>query len=226
MDSDQTSLDLLSHFDRPKTLSLAEYRELDKQPPAPPCVRTALDVDAPQEPSAEPATADLQPGADRPKGKTHSQQILQRDARWILKWAAALAIVAIAATQLTAFCYLCETQHALNLAARAGASESILPRATYETICAAIARRLANYPQAETQLQVTVLQNGRPIGRRLRFDEEDCISVMISAPASAMTPSWLARLPQWRGDVLITAMADRTMPSHKLRPEHSQAAAE
>jgi hypothetical protein len=219
MDSDQASLELLSHFDRPKTLSLAEYRELDRQPPALPGVKSARDVNAPQEPPAEP-------GADRLNGKSDSQQILQRDVRWILKWAAALAIISIAAVQLAAFLYLCQAQHALNLAARAGASESILPRANYETIYAAIGRTLANYSQLGSQLQVTVLQNGRPVGRRVSFGEEDRISVTISAPASAMTPNWLTKLPQWRGDVLITALADRTMPSHRLRPEHSQTAAE
>ncbi|HEX4413887.1 MAG TPA: hypothetical protein VH107_09695 [Lacipirellulaceae bacterium] len=219
MDSDQPSLDLLSHFDRPKTLSPAEYREPDWQPLALPRVSSVRDVNTSQERPAELAAVEHSP--ERP-----SQQICRRDGRWVLKWGAAVSVIAVAASQLIAFAYICQGEHALDSAARAGASESILPRATYETISAAIERRLATCLQLGSQLQVTILQNGRPIGQRFRIGEDDRISVIISAPASAMTPSWLAKLPLWRGDVLISARADRTMPSRKLRPEHSQTAAE
>jgi hypothetical protein len=137
-----------------------------------------------------------------------------------------MAVVAVAATQLIAFAYMCAADRALNLAARAGASESILPRATYDSICAAVERRLTEYPHLGSHLQLTVLQNGRPVGQRFQAREDDRISITISAPASAMTPGWLTKLPQWRGDLLLNARAERMALSHRLRPEHSQTAAE
>ena len=115
MDSDQTSLDMLSHFDRPKTLSPDEISQLHSQPPALPGVCLPRIVEAPPDPPAEP-------GAAESSAEKLPRRIPQRDVRWILKWAAALAVVSIAAIQLAAFSYLCQAQHALNLAARAGAS--------------------------------------------------------------------------------------------------------
>lgn len=218
MDSDQASLELLSHFDRPKQLTSAELR-IVSQPPTSPGVCETVESSPPQEPPAEP-------GAAERVVDEHLRQILRRDVRWILKWAAALAVIAIAASQLTAFAFVWHGERQLELAARAGASESILPRATYATISAALERRLASYPQLRHYLQQTVLQNGRPVGPRFQAGEDDRISVTVSAPASAFLPGWLTHLPTWRSEVLITARAERTMPSHKLRPEHSHTAAE
>jgi hypothetical protein len=112
------------------------------------------------------------------------------------------------------------------LAARAGAFEATLPRANYKTIAAAVDRILVAYPQLSGKTQLTVLQNGRPVGQQLRPGENDRISVTITAPASAFTPRWLLKLPRWSDDTHITAHAERNTPSHKLRPEHSQTAAE
>ncbi len=218
MDADHNSLELLSHFDRPKLLSPAEL-ELVSQPPALPGVCETPGLVAPVEPPAVP-------GADSSFVSDISKPTSSRDARWILKWAAASAVLAIAASQLITFAYVCAADHTLKLAARAGASESILPRATYESICAAVERRLTEYPQLGSRLQLTVLQNGRPIGQRFQARGEDRISVTISAPDSAFMPSWLTKLPMWKGEVPLTARAERVMPGRRLRPEHSQTAAE
>jgi hypothetical protein len=144
----------------------------------------------------------------------------------MLKWALAVAVVAIATSQLIEFAYLCAAQHSLDLAARAGAFAGTFPRATYESVAIAIDRKLANDPQLSSRIQLTVLQNGRPVGRQMHPGESDRISVTLSAPVSSVTPSWLLKLPLWRGDTLLNARAERTAPSHKLRPEHSQTAAE
>ncbi len=96
----------------------------------------------------------------------------------------------------------------------------------YKSIAAAVDRTLAAYPQLSGKTQLAVLQNGRPIGQQLRPGENDRISVTVTAPASAFTPHWLLKLPRWSDDTHITAHAERTTPSHKLRPEHSQTAAE
>jgi hypothetical protein len=220
MDADRISLELLDHFDRPKLLSpLESVRQLRRQPPALPRVSEGAGSFVLLGPPAEP-------GAGVFSAIGFSRLSPSRDVRWILKWAAAIAVVTVSASQLVAFAYVCVADRALNLAARAGAAESILPRATYQSIYAAVERRLADYPRLGSRLQMTVLQNGRPVGQRFRAREDDRISITISASASAMMPGWLTTVPQWRGDLLLTARADRTMRGHRLRPEHSQTAAE
>ena len=199
MDADHNSLELLSHFDRPKRLSPADIVQPSySQPPALPGVCETPGLVAHTEPPAEP-------GADSSFVSDNSKPTASRDARWVLKWAAASAVVAIAVSQLVAFGYVCAADRALNVAARAGASESILPRATYESICAAVERRLTEYPQLGGQLQITVLQNGRPVGQRFQAREEDRISITISAPDSAFMPGWLKKSPAWKGGILLTA---------------------
>ena len=51
--------------------------------------------------------------------------------------------------------------------------EATLPRATYQSITAAVERRLASYPQLSGQLQLSVLQNGRPVGTQFRAGDGD-----------------------------------------------------
>jgi hypothetical protein len=215
---------LLGHFDRPKLLSPSEAAWVGevgfgRQPPALPGVSESAESFVPQEPPAEP-------GADASSSNGCSQPRPSRNVRWVLKWAMAVAVIAIATSQLTEFAYLCAAQHSLDLAARAGAFAATLPRASYESVAIAIDRKLANDPQLSGKIQLTVLQNGRPVGRQIHPGESDRISVTLTAPASSVTPSWLLKLPLWRGDTMLHACAERSAPSHKLRPEHSQTAAE
>jgi hypothetical protein len=219
MPSDQSPRDLLAHFDRPKTLAQSESHGFDRQPPALPGVSESAQSYMPKEPLAEP-------GADRSSVNRRSPLSRSRDVRWILKWSAALTVTVIAANQLIEFGCLCSAEHSLDVAARAGACEATLPRANYKSIAAAVDRTLVAYPQLRGKSQLTVLQNGRPIAQQLHPGENDRISVTLSAPASAFTPRWLLKLPRRSDDTRITAHAERNTPSHKLRPEHSQTAAE
>jgi hypothetical protein len=221
---DHSPDDLLAHFDHPKTIALHEASWVDptdhaRQPPAMPGVSELAQSLVPKE-SPEKSRPDRS-HINRRSPLTHSRGI-----RWILKWSAALAVLFVAASQLIEFASLCSAEHSLSLAARAGAFEATLPRANYKSIAAAVDRKLVAYPQLSGQTQLTVLQNGRPISQQLRPGENDRISVTITAPASAFTPHWLLKLPQWSNDTHLTAHAERTTPSHKLRPEHSQTAAE
>ena len=139
-----------------------------------------------------------------------------RGVGWVLQWAAALTVLVMAASMLAQFGYLIAAENALNVAAQAGAMEATLPRATYQSVAAAVERRLAEYPQLEEQLQLTLLQNGSPIDRLIRGDG-DRFSITLSAPSSAMMPAWLCKLSLRSGDTTVTAHAERQAPGRKLR---------
>ena len=204
MAPDQSPDELLAHFNRPKTLALHEASWVDDIKPSP------------QQKLAGAADDQLPTASSNAK----------RKACCVLKWAMAVGVLVVSASQLIEFAYLSVAEHSLNLAARAAAFEATLPRASYESIAAAVDRKLVSYPRLGDKIQLTVLQNGHPITRQVRPGESDRISVTLSAPSSVFTPSWLIKLPRASDDTHLTAHAERTTPSHKLRPEHSQTAAE
>lgn len=197
MDFDQTCLDFLDHFDRPKTADSVEFE-------SPPSV------------GFDPTSINLE--YDVAQACRH---LPTRGVRWVLQWAGALTVLGVAASVLTQFAYLVAAEHTLNVAARAGAAEAMLPRATYQSISAAVERRLASYPQLSGQLELSVLQNGSPIGGRFRTGDGDRFSVTLTAPTSAVIPGWLRRLSFWRGDTPINAQAERQLPGRKLRVTQS-----
>src|SRR6186997_2751598 len=83
------------------------------------------------------------------QSETHASQAKPRirptrNIAWTLRWAAALATIAVATSQLIAFAYQLSTEHTLAAAARAGALEATLPRASVRTVTETVARRLQN----------------------------------------------------------------------------------
>ena len=158
----------------------------------------------------EPAAADEPPTTVRVRG-----------VRWVLQWAAALAVLTVATSVLVEYAYLLAAEQALNLAAKTGATEATLPRATYQSITAAVERRLASYPQLNGQLQLRLLRNGTPVGRQFRASDGDRVSITLSAPTSSVVPGWLYKISLWRGDARLNAHAEREMPGRKLRSAQS-----
>jgi hypothetical protein len=187
---DQTSCDLLSHFDYPKTID------------ATPAIVSQGVCD-------ELGWPNVQSPCKLPDAK--------RGVRWVLQWAAALTVLAIATCVLLDFACLATAEHLLTVAARAGALEATLPRATYESIVATTERRLARYPQLAGQLRIDIEQNGVPVGRQFRQCAGDRISVTLVAPVSAVTPPWLRAAAYRRSDSVIRAEAYRQMPGRNLR---------
>jgi hypothetical protein len=191
MKSRHTSFDLLAHFDRPKTAdesAIARVVGVERsEPPA----------------SSNEALVELPP-------------IKKRGIRWVLKWAVALGVLAIAAAVLTEFAYLLGAEHKLSMAARAGVLEATLPRATYKSVTAAVERRLTSYPLIARQLQISLLQNGSPAPRLIQQSDGDRFTITLDAPNAAAVPGWLQRILPWRGDSRIQAQAERRMPSRKL----------
>jgi hypothetical protein len=202
MDVDRTSYELLSHFERPKTAVLDDFEWVD-------ATDSAANDDAPGAPDA----GCVQVPAPRPT----------LGVRWVIQWAAGLVILAIAANVLVEFGYLLAAEHSLNLAARSGAVEATLPRATYQSITAAVERRLADYPHLQGRLQLTLLQNGKAAGQQFRASNGDRISITISAAPSSFVPGWLRTLTFWRDEAPIIARAEREVPGRKLKRVSSKA---
>jgi hypothetical protein len=207
MSTDQASHSLLAHFDRPKTIDCPDF-EWEETPYDPrEAVFVITDHVAPDQ-LTQSNDDDPQPLNTLP----------QRGVLWVLMWAAALAVFGVVVCIATEFVCLAMAANALGVAARAGALEATLPRATHDTVAAVIERRLAGYPQLAARMQFTLLRNDAPVDRSLRLQDGDRISIAISAPASAALPTWLQRLPQFHDDAPLIAQAERQLPSHKLRP--------
>lgn len=143
-----------------------------------------------------------------------------RDARWVLKWAAAFAILVVAAATLLEFSYLMAAERTLNVAARAGAMEATLPRATYESVQAAVQRHLADYSQMHGQVQLTLLRDGQAVAKQLHAGDGVRFSIVVKVPALAALPAWLTKLTPWRSEQSLLARAERMVPGRQL--QHSQ----
>ena len=140
----------------------------------------------------------------------------RRGIGWVLAWAGALAVLAIAAGVLIEFAYVLAAERALSIAARAGAMEATLPRATYQSVTAAVDRRLNQYPLLAKQLHLSLLQNGTLVQTQLRQHEGDRFAITLSGPSSAAVPDWLRTLMFWRGESAIQAHAEQQLPGRKL----------
>jgi hypothetical protein len=197
MDFDQTCLDFLDHFDRPKAADAVPFK------------------------SSERVEFDALSIALNDDDAHVSRAFPTRSARWVLLWTAAIAVLLIAVGGLTQFAYMIAAEHTLNVAARAGATEATLPRATYQSVTAAVERRLVKYPLLSGQLQVNLLQNGTPVGQKFRAGDGDRFSITISVPASVAMPTWLRKFSPWHDESLINARAERDVPGRKLRAVRS-----
>src|SRR6478752_5261034 len=127
-----------------------------------------------------PGRNDRQPAqSSTPAQSLHLRPIKTRGIRWALKWASAMATLIVAASILTQFGYILAAEHKLNIAARAALSEAMLPRATTDSVRAAAERRLRDANQVQL-LQLTILQNGKPVERQIRPSEGDMLSITLS----------------------------------------------
>jgi len=201
MDSCPASDELLAHFDRPKTLEMPDFEWVD-------------DV-LPFEPAASASH-----GASAFDRATERYIEVPRDTRrgicWVLVWAGALAVLAIAAGVLTEFAYVLAAERTLSIAARAGAMEATLPRATSQSVTAAVDRRLIQYPVLAKQLHLSLLQNGALVQSQFRQHAGDLFAITLSGPSSSAVPEWLRTLMFWRGESAIQAHAERQLLGKKL----------
>jgi hypothetical protein len=201
METGQTSNDLLSHFDRPKTLDLPDFEWVEAVIPFDSAAVVRHCDDAPDH-----AT----------DGFIEVPRDMRRGVGWMLAWAGALVVVAIAAGVLVEFAYVLAAERTLSVAARAGAMEATLPRATYRSIAATVERRLSQYPLLIKQLRLSLLQNGTLVQSQFRQKDGDRFAVTLSVPSRSAVPGWLRALVFWRNDSPIQAYAERQMPERRL----------
>jgi hypothetical protein len=195
MDHGLTSDELLAHFDRPKALGMPDFEWIEEV--------------LPFEPTGNPSHRATERYIEVPRDT-------RRGVRWVLAWAGALAVLTIAFGILTEFAYVLAAERTLSVAARAGAMEATLPRATYQSIMAAVDRRLIEWPLLANQLQLSLFQNGALVQSQIRQHEGDLFAITLSGPSSSAVPEWLRNLIFWRGHSAIQAHAERQLPGRKF----------
>jgi hypothetical protein len=136
---------------------------------------------------------------------------------WVLKWAAALVVLFYAGCVLVRLGYSLSAERALLHAARAGALEATLPRATHETIVKTVERRLESWSISRIDLKVNIRRNGAPLGRVFRLLDDDRVTVTVAVPTEALLPRWLRALHVWNSGALLEATANRQTPGKRVR---------
>jgi hypothetical protein len=135
---------------------------------------------------------------------------------WVLRWAAAVAVLAVSCGVLAEFAYCVVAEQTVARAARAGALEATLPRANIKSVTASITRQLICFTYAEGQTRLVIHRNGRPVLGRLIAQPEDRISVQLSLPSATVLPRWLHAVKFWRGNAPIEVRAERIVPGRRL----------
>ncbi|MCC7474950.1 MAG: hypothetical protein IT425_06110 [Pirellulales bacterium] len=140
----------------------------------------------------------------------------QRGMGWVLQWSAALGVIIVAGCVLIEFGHVAVAEQSLHRAARAGAMEATLPRATLRSVTESVERSLKEYPHWAGHLRISLLQNGRPVARRFQAVGGDRFSITLLAPTDEVVPTWLGILSPWLGENRITARAEREVPGRHV----------
>jgi len=200
MATERISHELLAHFDRPKLADCPDF-EWDQH---------AVAADAFE--WATPLTARTGDSAESRETPIPSPPLnYTRGVRWVLQWAAAAAVLMVAANVLREFAYAFAAERSLMQAASAGATEATLPRATQQTVVAAIERRLSDSPRISRQLTINLLQNGKPINGPFAAGDDDRFTIILSAPSCTRTPMFAQDMRP------IVVRADRIVPGRRLK---------
>jgi hypothetical protein len=134
----------------------------------------------------------------------------------VLKWAAAAGVLLYAACLMLEFGYCIGAEQTLSHAANAGVLEATLPRATHQSVVAAIERRLADHFISVGALQISIQHNEAPLQRVYRLSDGDRLSVALSLPSDAVLPTWLKTIKRWPGNSQLRARAERRVPGRSL----------
>lgn len=139
-----------------------------------------------------------------------------RGVGWVLRWAASLAMIFVSLIRLADFGFQLAAENVLVRAARAGALEATLPRATCQSVAKTVERRLQGLVAQPHDWKIFVEQNGTPVHAGLSPREGDRFSVAVTLSGRATLPSWLRALNFWAADRPIEARAERRMPGREL----------
>jgi hypothetical protein len=219
MDTDQSTHKLLEHFDRPKRVISPDFdwdesdcgaAEFDP--------RVAVDSKF-MRCSRRDRWVPSQPLDSSPQlpAATIEPPVATIGVWCVLQWAAAVVILAVVANVLYGFAQRLGTQRSLQLAARAGAIEAVLPRASYHSVRDTIGRRLAGISELESW-ELTLLQNDAHVFRQIAENERDLFIVTVTARMSSTVPAWLQWLPGVGEPSTITVQAEKGRPGRHLTP--------
>jgi hypothetical protein len=113
---------------------------------------------------------------------------------WVLRWAAAIAVLCVATVLLLNFAYRVAAEQALARAAAAGNREATLPHATSHTVEQAIRRELGGCFRLGSATGITLRFAGQPVKGVIAERIGDRFTVTLSAPVDAALPTWLSVL--------------------------------
>jgi hypothetical protein len=147
---------------------------------------------------------------------TTTRDAYRRGISWVLRWAAAIAVLWFAGCVLVEFAYCLAAEHALTGAARAGALEATLPRANFQSVRQTVKRRLAIHAAWEERLTLSVHRNGTAIGGAIQAADGDRLAITLTVPIRAMVPQWLNAFSLRTSASQIEVRAEREVPRRML----------
>jgi hypothetical protein len=141
-----------------------------------------------------------------------------RGVRWVLEWAAALAVLAIVSVTLLDYGHELAAERALSRAAAAGLRAAMLPRATDETVAWAVRSQLAGDRGIALGTKLTFERNGALVSGLVRKTSGDRLSISLASPTAAALPSWLRALSPWKQHDTIAVRLDHRVGGQPLEP--------
>jgi hypothetical protein len=131
-----------------------------------------------------------------------------RGVGWVLKWAAAVCVLAATAVILLSFAFRLAAERTFTEAAAVGLRAAALPRATSRSVEQSIHRELARYIRSEGGVSVALQSAGRPVKGAIDHRLSGQLSVTLSAPLAVSLPNWLSAVSPWSRDTLLVAKVD------------------
>lgn len=128
---------------------------------------------------------------------------------WVLRWAAAIAVLAFTILVLVAFAYQLSAEAALRRAAAAGMREAALPRSTSDSVAAVVRQQLSGRPQLQRALQLQLAAGGVPIRGPIEMSKVSPLSLSLAVPTANALPRPLGALA---GDSLLRVRIERPTP--------------
>jgi len=176
-------------------------------------------------PDVEPVSLVSEDGGDQNAGQSRhphpsplpkGEGIRTRGVAWVVRWVAVMGMLAWAAAQVVAFGYQLAAEQTLARAARAGALEATLPRATAASIADVIWTRLDDWAIPRREMQITLTQNGTPLHQQFHPRPGDRVAVTLRVASVSVLPAWLRNVSIAASGRHITAHAVRELPGRSL----------
>jgi hypothetical protein len=122
---------------------------------------------------------------------------------WVLRWAAAIAVLCAATVLLLNFAYRVAAEQALARAAAAGIREASLPRATNHTVEQTIRRELGGCFRLGSATGIALRSAGKPVKGFIGERIDERFTITLSVPADAALPNWLQAFSPWSNQMMV-----------------------